>query len=153
MTKFLALALLATGLSAQDTVDGRGDRAMGFSHEKTTHHFLLFKDGGAIEVQADDPRDAASRDRIRDHLRQIAAMFAAGDFELPMFIHDRVPPGVPAMKRLKGQIHYQPEITERGAQVRISTSNPEAIKVIHAFLRFQIRDHRTGDPLQVTVPR
>ena len=28
----------------------RGDHAMGFSHEKTTHHFLLLTDGGGIEV-------------------------------------------------------------------------------------------------------
>ena len=33
----------------------RGDHAMGFSHERTTHHFRLFKDGGAIEVQTNDP--------------------------------------------------------------------------------------------------
>ena len=28
-------------------VDARGDAAMGFSHQATTHHFLLRKDGGA----------------------------------------------------------------------------------------------------------
>jgi hypothetical protein len=30
---------------------------MGFSHDKTTHHFRLYPDGGAIEVTADDPND------------------------------------------------------------------------------------------------
>jgi len=28
---------------------------MGFSHEKTTHHFQLYKDGGAIQVTVNDP--------------------------------------------------------------------------------------------------
>src|SRR5450759_3416325 len=67
---------------AQDHgTDQRGDRAMGFSHEKTTHHFRLFKDGGAIEVEANDANDDASRDQIRQHLSHIAKMFAEGNFK------------------------------------------------------------------------
>src|SRR5690348_16532220 len=30
----------------------RGDEVMGFSHEKTAHHFRLYPDGGAIEAEA-----------------------------------------------------------------------------------------------------
>jgi hypothetical protein len=30
--------------------------------------------------------------------------------------------------------------------VRIRTSDPEAVAAVHEFLRFQIRDHGTGDP-------
>ena len=66
-----------------------------------------------------------------------------------MFIHDMAPPGVEVMQRLKGQITYTAENTAQGAQVRIATSNPEALKAVHEFLRFQIQDHRTGDPLTV----
>ena len=54
------------------------------------------------------------------------------------------------MQRLKRQITYTAENTAQGAQVRIVTSNPEALAAIQEFLRFQIQDHRTGDPL--TVP-
>jgi hypothetical protein len=64
----------------------------GFSHELTSHHFLLFKDGGAIEIQADDPNDAVSREAIQNHLVKIAEMFSQGDFDLPMLIHAKVPP-------------------------------------------------------------
>jgi hypothetical protein len=32
-------------------VNARGDQGMGFNHEKTTHHFHLLPDGGAIEIQ------------------------------------------------------------------------------------------------------
>src|SRR5215468_4424886 len=46
-------------------VNERGDQAMGFSHLKTTHHFRLSADGGAIEVGANDPQDAASLAQIR----------------------------------------------------------------------------------------
>jgi len=34
----------------QADVEKHGDQAMGFSHDKTTHHFRLYSDGGAIEV-------------------------------------------------------------------------------------------------------
>lgn len=129
-----------------DAVDKRGDHVMGFSHEKTTHHFRLYKDGGAIEVAANDPKDTDSRDQIQMHLGHIAKMFAAGDFNAPMLIHDRVPPGVPALQRLKAEVKYEFQKTERGGMVRITTSNPEALSAVHEFLRFQIDDHQTGDP-------
>ena len=32
---------------------------MGFSHDLTTHHFQLLKDGGEIAVTANDPKDTA----------------------------------------------------------------------------------------------
>jgi hypothetical protein len=126
-------------------VTSRGDQAMGFSHEKTTHHFRLFKDGGAIEVEANDPKDSDSRDMVRMHLAHIAKMFAVGDFNAPMFIHDTNPPGVPTMTELRDQIQYQFEKTDSGGRVRIQTANAKALEAIHEFLRFQIKEHQTGD--------
>jgi hypothetical protein len=123
---------------------------MGFSQEKTTHHFLLFKDGGAIDVGANDPKDTASRDEIRQHLSHIAKMFSEGNFDTPMFIHGRTPPGVPIMKQLRDQIHYEYKETSRGARVRIRTANAQALEAVHSFLRFQIADHQTGDSGVVT---
>jgi hypothetical protein len=52
-------------------VNSRGDQGMGFSHEKTTHRFHLLPDGGAIEVQSNEPSDAATQDAIRSHLAMI----------------------------------------------------------------------------------
>ena len=130
-------------------VDQRGDEGMGFSHAMTGHHFQLLPDGGSIEVESDSPEDNASKEAIRRHMQKIAEMFAQGDFSLPMFIHDTVPPGVEVMKRLKDQIAYTAENTGKGAQVRIITGNPEALVAVHQFLRFQIKDHRTNDPLAI----
>jgi len=132
-----------------DEVNKRGDKAMGFSHAKTMHHFRLKSDGGMIEVTANDAADTASRDQIRQHLKHIAKKFAAGDFSARMFIHAETPPGVPAMKWLKAEIEYVFEEKEGGGLVRISTGNADAIKAIHDFLRFQIKDHQTGDSLEV----
>jgi hypothetical protein len=129
----------------QHEVIKRGDQAMGFSQAKTTHHFRLFKDGGAIELEANDPKDTESREQIREHLAHIAGMFSEGNFESPMFTHGTTPPGVPTMMHLRDQIEYHYEETEKGGKVRITTSNGQARDAVHAFLLFQIVDHQTGD--------
>jgi hypothetical protein len=143
-TLFVAVAL------AQDTahhaaVNEHGDHVMGFSHEKTTHHFRLYPDGGAIEVTANDPKDAESRSQIQMHLAHITTKFSDGDFEAPMLIHDQVPPGVPVLQRLKHEVRWHFEKSAHGGRVAITTRNPEALQAIHEFLRFQISDHQTGD--------
>lgn len=130
-------------------VNTRGDTAMGFSHEKTGHHFRAPQRQRLIEVDAKGPADVQSREQVRIHLTQFAHRFSSGDFGLPMFIHSRVPPGVPVIKKLGSEITYRYEPTERGGIVRIRGTNEEAIRSIHEFLKFQIADHRTGDSAQI----
>jgi len=125
----------------------RGNKAMGFDQTKTTHHFLLKDNGGIIQVEANDPKDVESRDEIRGHLSHIAVLFSKGDFEIPMFIHDRTPDGVPVMKELKDEIAYKYEQTESGGKVSLTSQNADAVEAIHESLQFQIQDHKTGDPL------
>lgn len=128
----------------------RGDHVMGFSHDKTAHHFRLYPDGGAIEARAIDAQDTASRDAIRSHFTHIAKMFAAGDFSAPMLIHVQNPPGTAEMKRLRDAIQYKLENIEHGGRIRITTKNTEALQAVHTFLRFQIADHQTGDSTEVS---
>jgi hypothetical protein len=124
----------------------RGDHEMGFSHEKTTHHFELNQDGGIIEVRANDVKDTESRDQIRTHFQHIAQMFAAGDFNVPMLVHARADvPGTAVMARSKDQLHWDLQETPRGARLAITADNKPALDAIHEFLRFQIADHQTGD--------
>jgi hypothetical protein len=125
----------------------RGEAKMGFSQTMTTHHFLLKPDGGVIEVNSNT--DSPDRDHIRMHLKHIAHAFATGDFNIPMFVHDTVPPGAPEMKKLRESIHYSYEETPAGGHVLIVTRNPEALAAIHKFLRFQITEHKTGDPTEL----
>ncbi|HSM85541.1 MAG TPA: hypothetical protein VLT16_05295 [Candidatus Limnocylindrales bacterium] len=145
----LALAAGAQQHAHQHDMDRRGEQGMGFSQEKTTHHFLLRKDGGAIQVTARSADDKASVEQIRQHLRHITHAFESGDFNIPMFVHDQTPPGVPVMTRLKDQISYKYEPVENGGRVVIKTGNADALAAVHEFLRFQIREHRTGDPLEL----
>jgi hypothetical protein len=155
MLRLVAVFLLISLAVSQDAqhqqgVEKRGDQAMGFSHQMTSHHFLLTKDGGIIEVEADDPNDKASRDAIRQHLDHIATLFKQGDFDVPMFIHAQTPPGAPTMKRLKDEITYSTQTTQKGAEVKIASANAEAVSAIHQFLKFQIKDHQTGDMTKVS---
>lgn len=128
----------------------RGDHVMGFSHDKATHHFRLYPDGGGIEVESNHAQDTATRDEIRTHFAHIVRMFAAGDFSAPLLIHAQNPPGSAAMKKLREQIQYKLENTERGGRIRITTKNAEAVGAVHEFLRFQIKDHQTGDSVEVS---
>lgn len=123
----------------------RGDEAMGFDQEKTTHHFLLTEDGGRIEIQANSSDDRQDIANIRKHLQHITSAFAGGDFSIPQQVHDQIPPGVVEMQRLKAQIAYHYEELPLGGAVAISGGNDEAIAAIRNFLRFQIVEHRTGD--------
>ena len=153
-TSILAIATLvivyAQEPKADEQMNKRGDHVMGFDHMKTTHHFLLQEQGGSIEVTANSADDVESSKQIRMHLKHIAMMFAEGNFKAPMLIHDQTPPGVPVMQKLKAEITYNFEEIDRGAAVRISTKDPKALKAIHDFLRFQIKEHKTGDSLDLS---
>jgi hypothetical protein len=137
----------------RDGVDARHDEAAAVSHDASIHHFVLHPDGGRIQLEVTDAADVAARDRIRTHLVRVAREFARGQFDLPLFIHDRVPPGVETMRRKKAEIRYRYTANGKGGQIDITTANPEARDAIHAFLRFQIADHGTGDTGEVVTAR
>ena len=148
----MALLLLALTLAgaAQDPHRGmndRGTKVMGFDQDKTVHHFYLYDDGGMIEVRAKDAADTNELTAIRSHLPHIAMMFQDGNFDAPMLVHDsKNVPGTKAMTERKGAIRYQYVETANGGRVNIVTSDPDALAAVHAFLKFQIAEHKTGDP-------
>jgi hypothetical protein len=127
-------------------IERRGNLAMGFDQRAATHHFRIADDGGAIEVTVNDTADRATLDAIRTHLTAIAEAFAEGRFDAPVATHSELPPGVRDLQRLKDAIAYRYEPMAAGGRVRITSSSPEAVAAVHAFLRYQIREHKTGDP-------
>ena len=54
------------------------------------------------------------------------------------------------MKRLRDAIEYKLESTEKGARIRITTKDAEALRAVYEFLCFQISEHPTGDSAEVT---
>jgi hypothetical protein len=149
ITAIAALPLTRTAASQHPThqhPEARAHHGMGFDQKTSTHHFLLERTGGTIEVTATPSASPEAADQIRTHLEHIATAFAAGDFSLPMFIHDTEPPGVATMKARRQAMKFSYQRLERGGRVVIRTDDGDALAALHEFLRFQIREHRTGDP-------
>lgn len=126
-----------------------GAQAMGFDQDAVLHHFLLASDGGAIQVDVRVPADETTRQTVQRHLRAVAAAFATGDFHSPLVTHAEMPDGVGTLQRLKSMVTYLYTATPNGGRVRIVTTNGEALAAIHDFLRYQIREHKTGDPMDM----
>lgn len=148
MNTIALVALLSIGCPMHDkhtAVDARHD-TMGFSHAVSRHTFRLTPDGGAIELRAKNGSDRATVSAIRKHLREIARDFERGDFSTPEMIHAGTPDGVPVMLERRHHIRYRYENIDTGGRVRIVTRDEAARHAVHAFLRFQIDEHRTGDP-------
>ena len=124
---------------------------MGFDQDKTTHHFYLFEDGGAIDVSVRDTADAKNREAIRSHLPHIARMFGEGDFNTPMLVHEtKAVPGATELAKLKAKLTYEYVPTATGGRVNIMTTDRQALDALHKFLKYQIAEHRTGDPTSPT---
>lgn len=131
------------GDSAFTALQGRGHAAMGVDQYTSTHTFDALPDGGSIRLVRDSA-DPAGVDQIRRHLREIAGSFAKGDFTTPAFVHDGPVPGTEAMARLKDRIRYTVQDLPLGAELRLTTSDPEALAAIRGFMAFQRGDHRAG---------
>ena len=122
----------------------RGETAMGVNQYTSQHVFEPLADGGRIVLQRKE-NDSVGEAAIRAHMRAISASFTNGDFAVPGFVHATGNvPGTAVMKRLKAEITYGPRDLPNGAEVVISTKNPEAVSAIHEFLAFQRMDHRAG---------
>jgi hypothetical protein len=153
ITLLVALALTVPQ-DPHKAMNDRGAHVMGFDQEKTAHHFLLFDDGGAIEIAVKDAADVANRNAIRSHLPHISAMFSEGNFEAPMLIHDtKTVPGITTLTARKQMVTYRYVETAAGGRVEIVTKDASALKALHEFLRYQIQEHQTGDPGTITSRR
>jgi hypothetical protein len=138
------------GHAGHAALETRGAKTMGFDQSRASHHFTLLPDGGRIEIHVNSAADTGTRQQIVSHLQDIAVRFQGGDFAIPFETHAGAPDGVDVMKRLKGDITYTFEPSPSGGGVTISTRNKEALSAVHAFLRYQIREHRTGDSTAIS---
>jgi hypothetical protein len=137
-----AVAGGAAGDTAFAALQERGRAAMGVDQYTSTHRFESLPDGGRIELQrdTDDPEGVAV---IRRHLRDIQHAFAEGDFTTPAFVHMRDVPGARVMAAKRAMISYRYADLPRGGELRIKSSDPEAVVAVHEFLAFQRREHHT----------
>jgi len=154
MLTVLTALFVAWLMPAQDphqAMNDRGAMVMGFDQDKTTHHFYLYEDGGAIDIAVKDASDTQDRDAIRSHLPHIATMFGMGDFDAPMLVHDsKDVPGTAVLAKHKDKIAYRYRETTMGGRLDIVTKDADALAALHEFLAYQIKEHQTGDPVTVT---
>jgi DNA-binding transcriptional MerR regulator len=127
----------------------RGAQAMGFDQERTVHHFLLYEDGGAIEVAVKEASDHANLHAIRQHLPGIAELFKAGDFDKPALTHAQLVPGTVEMTRLKERITYQYEGAPAGGGVRIVTRDAPALATLTGVSTDTLRHYERKQVLAI----
>ena len=130
--------------SAFAEVQDRGAVVMGVDQYTSTHVFEDLPDGGRIVLQRNDASDSASIAEIRRHMRTIAAAFERGDFQAPGLVHARQVPGTEVMRKRRTAIGYTVVDRARGAELRITTADGEALRAVHSFLAFQRMDHRAA---------
>ena len=121
----------------------RGQMAMGVDQYTSHHKFDVTPDGGRIELQRDKP-DSLGVAQIRAHMKLIQHAFQAGDFSTPAFVHMRDMPGTAVMSAKRDVIKYTYGELPLGAEVRISSSDPEARAAITQFMNAQRSEHHAG---------
>jgi hypothetical protein len=124
-------------------------RPMPFEESKATQHFYLLKNGGAVELAAKDPADKPTIDAIQKHLQSQAKNFEKGVFEVPTAEKGKVPESVNTMKKLRREITFEVMQMDAGAALRMFSVNTQARQAIQDFLKLQIEEHHTGDPMEV----
>jgi len=147
----IALAVVGLGLigrlAAQDSgfaaMQMRGKMAMGVDQYSSWHHFDPLPDGGRIQLQRDST-DTAGTNAIREHLKDIAMRFRAGDFAIPGFVHAQEVPGSDVMAAKREAIRYVFHPLPGGGEVRIVTRDSAAVAAVHRFLAFQRTEHHVG---------
>ena len=132
----------ATNDSGFSALQQRGKTAMGVDQYASRHQFEALADGGRIALQQPGG-DSAAVQTIRSHIQDIARAFSKGDFSTPAFVHMTNVPGTAVMAAKKDVIRYEYRLLENGAELRIYTSDKEALAAIREFMAFQRKDHRT----------
>jgi hypothetical protein len=136
----------ATSASPSDTtfaaMQARGKTVMGVNQYTSAHVFEDLPDGGRIILET--PSDSPGIARIRQHMREIAAAFQAGDFAKPFLVHAEAVPGTAVMAARRARIVYQAIDRPSGGEVRIRTTDPAAVTAVHEFLAFQRGAHHAA---------
>jgi hypothetical protein len=125
-------------------VQARGRGVMGVDQYTSAHVFEDLPDGGRIVLDRSETSDTAGVATIRTHMRAIAAEFARGNFTNPGLVHARDVPGTAVMTARASALSYAASDRPHGAEVRIRSTDPEAVKAVHQFLAFQRSDHRAA---------
>jgi hypothetical protein len=122
---------------------------MGFDPAKTVAHFYLLKNGGAIELSAKAETDKDTIDAIQRYVAAQAKAYDKGSFDIPTEMNGKPVDGVPVIKKLRKEITFEVVPMDTGAALRMLSVNGPAKQAIQDYVKFQIIERKSGDPLTV----
>ncbi len=123
-----------------------------YDRDRVVHHFYLYPDGGMMTLTVTDPSDAETRKAVRAYVQRVSQLMVVGNLTR---LREQFGDGVPGLNRIaeargrKATITVHSSTPDEGSQIIFSTSDAAALEGLHDFLRFQITDLKTGDPLEV----
>lgn len=129
--------------SAFRALQARGHAVMGVDQYTSAHRFEMLADGGRIVLERLED-DSAGVATIRAHMRAVAEAFGKGDFGMSAQVHAMELPGTKVLVARRAHIAYSVLDLPRGAAVRVTTTDEQALAALKAFFDFQNADHRTG---------
>lgn len=155
---FLVSALASIGWSqspvtavpsaaTENDLNIRFSKTLGTDANKIVQHYYLVKNGGVIEFTAKDPNDSSVVSAVQKYLDAQKDMFEKGKNDVDADIHGKIPDGLAALKKLRNEITFFAVRSDSGAALRMFSVNGQARQAIQEFLKFQINEHKTGDPL------
>lgn len=140
----LASAQTAMGDPTQE-MNARFSKALGVSLDKVALHYYLVKNGGVIELASKDPNDTATIEAIQKYLQTQKDLWEKGKDPVTE-VHGKAPESVNLMRKLRNDITFYTAKTDTGAVLRMFSINNQARGAIQEYLKFEIEEHKTGDP-------
>jgi hypothetical protein len=145
----LCLLILSLPLFAFSQKSDKDAKPLPFDEGKATQHFYLLKNGGAVELAAKDPADKPTIEAIQKHLELQAKNFEKGNFDITSTEKGKFPESVNTMKKLRKEITFEVMQLDAGAALRMFSVNTQARQAIQDFLKLQIEERHTGDPMEI----
>ncbi len=152
---FLLLSTLASigwsqsPLSIDKDLNSRFSKTLGTDIGRVVQHYYLVKNGGVIEFTAKDANDTTTISALQKYMDTQKDLFEKGKNDADADVHGKVPDGIPNLKRLRNEITFFAVKNDDGAALRMFSVNDQARQAIQDFLKFEINEHKTGDPLVV----
>lgn len=131
----------ASPATQQEHVHAKSHEVMPFDVAKTWHVFRMTENGGTQRVVI---RDAAFADQvtpIRQHLKEEAGRFQAGDFADPSHLHGAGMPGLADMRASAGKIRVTYGDLPDGAEITFTASDIAAVTAVHRWFGAQLSEH------------
>ncbi len=130
----------------EQEVDTRFSRALGVPLDKVTIHYYLVKNGGVIELSAKNTGDSGTIAALQKYLQNQKDLWEKGKETAVTEVHMHPPEAAATMRKLRNDITFYAAKTDNGGVLRMFSINDQARVAIQDYLRFEINEHKTGDP-------